>query len=148
MKTKITALVLALGFISTGAFAENTTVPPALAANAIATPALAPDRAAALAQSPGTGGSARVTTSPDLTAKQISQLEHVFNAKYQPDERLAQNFADQVLPDARVILSHAKSPTIVFSEPPSPAFSYDSHAPAYWYPSVSFHFDWGRNRRS
>jgi hypothetical protein len=149
MKTKITAtLVLALGFISTGAFAENATVPPLPAANAIATPAPAPDRVASVAQSSGTGGSARVVTSPGLTAKQIAQLEHDVDAKYRPDEGLEQNFAEQVLRGARVNLSQAESPAVVFSEPPSPAFSYDSHAPAYWYPSVSFHFDWGRNRRS
>jgi hypothetical protein len=134
MKTKTTAaMVLALGIISTGVFAENTTVPPAPASIAIAAPASAP---------------ARVTATPGLTAKQIAQLEHDFNAKYRPDEGLAQNFADQVLPETRVILSQAKSPTVVFSVPPSPAFSYDSHALAYWYPSITFRFDWGRNRRS
>ena len=126
MKTKtIAASVFALGVLSAGAFAESTTVSPALTSNACVVPA----------------------PTPDLTAKQIAQLEHDFNAKYRPDEGLAQNFADQVLPDTRVILAQAESPTVVFSEPPSPAFSYDSHALAYWYPSVSLHFDWGRGRQ-
>ena len=134
MKTKTTAaLVLALSFLSTGAFAENTTVPPMPTPEASAASAPAPDR---------------VTATAGLTAKQIAQLEHDFNAKYRPDEGLASNFADQVLSDTRAIFAQAESPTVVFSEPPSPAFSYDSHAQAYWYPSVSFHFDWGRNRRS
>jgi len=40
----------------------------------------------------------------------------------------------------------AENTTVVFSELPSPAFYYDANAPAHWYLSVSFHFDWGRNR--
>jgi hypothetical protein len=137
MKTKTTAaLVLALGVLSTGALAENTTISP--------TPA--PDRIASIPQSPGAGDPASVTATPDLTAKQIAQLEHDFNGKYRADDGLLQNFADQVPPDIDAILAHAKSPTVVFSEPPSPAFYYDANAPAHWYPSVSFHFDWDRNR--
>jgi hypothetical protein len=137
MKTKTTtALVLALGLLSTGAFAENITISP--------TPA--PDRLASIPQSPGAGDLASVTATPDLTAKQIAQLEHDFNAKYRADDELAQKTADRVRPDTDAILAHAKSPTVVFSEPPSPAFYYDANAPACWYPSVSFHFDWGRNR--
>jgi hypothetical protein len=126
MKTKIIAAsVLALGIFSTGAFAESTTVLPVLPSNASVAPA----------------------PTSDLTAKQIAQLEHDFNAKYRANDGLAQNFADQVRPDARVILSQTESPTVVFSEPPSPAFYYDATAPAYWYPSVSLHFDWSRSRR-
>jgi hypothetical protein len=148
MKTKTTAaLVFALGVLSTGAFAENTMVPPTSASNAIVAPAPAPDRIASIPPLPGAGDLASVTATPDLTAKQIAQLEHDFNTKYRPDEGLAQKTADQVLPDTDAIWAHAKSPTVVFSEPPSPAFYYDSKAPAYWYPSVSFHFNLGRNRR-
>ena len=148
MKTKtVAALVLALGVLSTGALAENTTVPSAPAPNEKAAPAPAPDRIASIPQSAGAEDSSSVTATPDLTAKQIAQLEHDFNAKYRATDGLAQNFADQVLPDTDAILAHAKSPTVVFSEPPSPAFYYDANASAHWYLSVSFHFDLGRNRR-
>ena len=125
MKTKTAAaLVLALGVLSAGAFAESITVSPALTSNACVAPA----------------------PTPDLTAKQIAQLKHDFNAKYRANDGLTQNFADQVVPGARTIMDKAESPTVVFSEPPSPAFYYDANAPAHWYLSVSFHFDWGRNR--
>jgi len=145
MKTKTTAaLVLALGVLSTGAFAENTTVLPTPAPNASVAPA--PDRIASIPQSPGAGDPASVTAAPDLTAKQIAQLEHDFSAKYQANDGLAQSFADRILPGARTIIDNAEFPTVVFSEPPSPAFYHDANAPAHWYLSVSFHFDWGRNR--
>jgi hypothetical protein len=133
MKTNITAAIfLALGILSTEAFADNTTV--------LLTPAL--DRIAASPPSPGARDPASATATPDLTAKQIAQLEHDFNAKYQTNDGLAQNFADQVLPDTGVIFARAEFPTVVFSEPPSPAFYYDENAPAHWYLSVAFHFDW------
>jgi hypothetical protein len=149
MKTKTTAtLVFALGVFSTGAFAENTSVPTAPAPNAIAAPAPAPDRLASIPQSSGAEDSARVAAPQELTAKQIAQLEHDFNAKYQANDGLVQNFAEQALPDTGAIFAKAEFPTVVFSEPPSPAFYYDANAPAHWYLSVSFHFDWGRNRHS
>ena len=148
MKTKtFAALVLALGVLSTGARAENTTVPSAPAPNEKAAPAPGPDRIASIPQSAGAGDLASVTAAPDLTAKQIAQLEHDFDTKYRTNDGLVQNFADRVLPDTEAILAHAMSPTVVFSEPPSPAFYYDANASAHWYLSVSFHFDLGRNRR-
>jgi hypothetical protein len=126
MKTKtFSALALAFGILSTGAFADDTTVPSEPASNAKAATAPA----------------------PDLTAKQIAQLEHDFNAKYRANDGLAKDFSNQVLPGDRTMPIQAEFPTVVFSEPPSPAFYYDANAPAYWYPSVSFHFDWSRNRR-
>ena len=138
MKTNTTAAIfLGLGILSTGAFAENTTV--------LLTPA--PDRIAASPPSPGAGDPASITATPDLTAQQIALLEHDFNAKYRANDGLVQKFVDQVLPDTDAILAHAMSPTVVLSEPPSPAFYYDANEPAHWYLSVSFHFDLGRNRR-
>jgi hypothetical protein len=67
MKTKtIAAWVFALGVLSTGAFAENTTE----------SPAPAPERIAPAPQSPGAGEPARGAATPGPTAKQIAQLEH------------------------------------------------------------------------
>ena len=139
MKTKnIAALVVALGILSPGAFAQGTPISPAPAT----------ERSTSAPQSPDTGDPTRVAAAPEPTAKQIAQLECIFNAKYHANDGLAQQFADRIRPATHARLDRVESPTVVFSEPPSPAFSYDSHALAYWYPSVSFHFDWGRNRRS
>jgi len=148
MKTKTAgALVLALGVLSTGAFAENTTVPPAPAPNASAAPGAATDQIAAPSQSPGARESARVAPTPGPTAKQIAQLEHDFSARYRADDGLAQKVADRILPEVQAFLAKPEPPTVVFSEPPSPAFYYDANTPAYWYPAITFRFDWGRSRR-
>ncbi|HTZ21050.1 MAG TPA: hypothetical protein VMC06_09230 [Opitutaceae bacterium] len=148
MKTKNTAaLVLALGILSVRASADNTTVLPAYAPSTNAASPPAPAQIASTPQSSSASDSARNSALSGATAKQIAQFEHDFNAKHRPYEGLAQNLTNQVLPGIGASLAKAQAPRVVFSEPPSPAFYYDSNAPAYWYPSISFHFDWGRNRR-
>ncbi len=143
----IAALVLAASFLTTGGFAENTVATPASPPTVVAAPTPALDRIASTTNLPGAEDPAHVAAMPEPTDKQIAQLEHEFSATYQASDGLEKKLADQTLRDARAIVDHTEQPTIVFSEPPFPVFSHDANAPAYWYPSITFRFDWGRNRR-
>lgn len=148
MKTQnITALVLATGFLTTAAFADNSPATSAPAPTAITSQPPAPNQIIYLPQLPSVGELTGVAAAQGLTIKQITQSARELSVTYQFADGQTKIVSYQVLlPNVGVNPAQLAPPTVVYAEPPPPVYYYDPYYPAYWYPPVSFRFGFGFGR--
>jgi hypothetical protein len=150
MKSGITTLLLAVGLFNTGALADPSpaAAPAAPAAMASRTPA--PDQITDPSHLPGvtelygTGAEPGPAGQPGIP----SRNDPAFRPQAADGQVIAFSYHVHVAPDNVPFLLPAPAPTVVYSMPTSPVFDRGPRDPAFWGPSVSFRFDFGRRHRS
>ncbi len=140
MKTQnITALIIAAGFFTTAAWADNTPAAPASAATALTAQSTAPDQTIYAPQLPSVAELTNAATAQGLTIKQITQSAHDLRITYQTADGQILVVLYRLLTDAGANLAQAAAPTVVYAVAPSPVYYfYDPY-----YPPVSVRLSLG-----
>ncbi len=154
MKTiNLTALALATGLLTTGAFAQNALTLPTTPAPTVATdPQPAPFQTVYAPQLPSVAELTKVAAAQGLAIKQIIQSARELSVTYQSTDGQTKTVSYQLLANAGVNPVAAPAPAEVYMTPPPTAYYYDPYYPyyypGYWYPPVAFRigFGWGGGR--
>jgi hypothetical protein len=151
MKAKtIAALVLASGFLTTAAFADNPPTTPALSPTPITAPSLAPNRIIFTSPLPATAKLVSVAPAPAFTINWIIPSAHDLSVPGQFANWRPKTVSDQLLSDADASPSGLAAALAVSARPPPTVNFYDPFATAYRDPPVFFRltFNFGRGHRS
>jgi hypothetical protein len=151
MKAKtITALVLASGFLTTAAFADDPPATPALSPTPITALSLAPNQIVFTSPRLSIAKLVSVAPAPAFTINWIIPSAHDLSVPGQFANWRPKTVSDQLLSDADAGPSELAAALTVSARPPPTVNFYDPFATTYRDPPVFFRltFNFGRSHRS
>jgi hypothetical protein len=150
MKTKIAALIIVAGSLATGALADNSAATFFPALSNVTSSLLITSQIMSTPRLPDGAELSCLAVVPELAVKPAILSENDLGILFTASPRLSNTTAHQLPPDYGSIPIQTTAPRVVFSMTPAPSSFNEPDRTAYWYPSVTFRFDFSsrRDRRS